>query len=188
MIGRRALRFLAGAVAMTGAVFLASGLWIPAKAALAQWLLQRAWSASRADNAPVKAWPWADAAPVARLHLNGEAMVVLSGGSGEALAFAPTLVPGSAPPGAPGLGILAGHRDTHFALLARLPPGSRIELEDLSGRRTAYRVKNAHVLAISRLSVPADSRRRLALVTCWPFNAIDPSGSERFVLFADAVP
>lgn len=46
------------------------GLYIPAKAWLAQQLLENAWANSHATQA-VKPWPWADTWPVARLGVPG---------------------------------------------------------------------------------------------------------------------
>ena len=113
-------------------------------------------------------------------------MVVLSGGSGEALAFAPSHVPGSAAPGERGLSIIAGHRDTHFAVLRALAPGDPIVLERLDGGRTAYRVTGARVLARAEWPVASRGPARLALATCWPFNAAVPGQPERFLLLAEA--
>jgi len=43
--------------------------WIYVKAEVAQHLLQRAWSRTRAGDRSSKPWPWADTWPVARLTL-----------------------------------------------------------------------------------------------------------------------
>src|SRR5205814_2572418 len=59
----------AGALLALGAASLLAGLWLPLKAALAEELLNRAWSAARQGGEHVKPWPWADTWPVARLSL-----------------------------------------------------------------------------------------------------------------------
>ena len=61
----RRLPFLApAAVAVAvGLALCVQGLWIPAKAALAQVLLERAFERSVATGRPVKPWPWADTWP-----------------------------------------------------------------------------------------------------------------------------
>ena len=46
---------------------LAQSAYIPAKAWLAQDLMQRAWQRARHGNELAKPWPWADTFPVARL-------------------------------------------------------------------------------------------------------------------------
>ena len=77
---------------------LAAGFWLPAKAELAQHLLNRAWNRTTEGDAAAKPWPWADTHPVARLALpgSGEPLTVLAGASGRNLAFAPALMDGSA--------------------------------------------------------------------------------------------
>lgn len=62
--------------ALVGLVLVAQGLWIPAKAVLAQVLLQYAWTQTvdaggpnGTDPAAIhRPWPWADTWPVARLR------------------------------------------------------------------------------------------------------------------------
>ena len=137
--GRRALARLPFLLLIgAGLALIAQGAAIPAKAWLAQILLDRAFAASVATGAPVRPWPWADAAPVARVRVPrlGVEEVVLSGGSGEALAFGPTLLPGGGRLGERGTAVFAAHRDTHFRFLAELRPGDLIEVEEVSGRRT----------------------------------------------------
>ncbi|MGB8276232.1 MAG: class D sortase, partial [Alphaproteobacteria bacterium] len=113
--------------------------------------------------------------------------IVLAGGSGRTLAFGPGHVDGSAPPGGAGVSVIAGHRDTHFRFLKDLVPGDRIEIEAPNGNRTSYRVAGA-TIADARYQTldPADARPRLALVTCYPFDAVWPGGPMRYVVFAEA--
>ena len=60
------LAFLSAALGM---LFLGQGLWIKAKAELAQILLERAFTQSIATGQPVKPWSWADTWPVARISV-----------------------------------------------------------------------------------------------------------------------
>lgn len=175
-------------LALAGAVELGRGLYIPAKAVVAQLLLGRAWLASRASGAPVKAWSWADAAPVAKLTMPrlGVEQVVLDGGSGEALAFAPTLVPGGAAPGERGLAVIAAHRDTHFTFLREVMLGDRIEVETLDGRVHAFRIVERRVMRHDELPADRGGAPRLALSTCYPFDG-PPGTPLRFVVFAEPV-
>jgi sortase A len=87
------LPFLAPAavVMALGLMLCGQGLWIPAKAALAQVLLERAFERSLATGRPVKPWPWADTWPVARISFPRlhRQVIVLDGASGQALAFGP---------------------------------------------------------------------------------------------------
>ena len=56
-------------IAALGCWQLGSGLWIQAKAELAQVLLERAWEKTLAGEARARPWPWADTWPVARLRI-----------------------------------------------------------------------------------------------------------------------
>jgi sortase A len=182
-------RAAAAALALAGAGLLADGLWIPAKAALAQQLLERAFAAGRAGGAPVRPWPWADFAPIARLRVPrlGVSVVALSGAAGATLAFGPGHLAGSAAPGEAGNTVLAGHRDTHFAFLQRLRGGDRLRLETPDGRARDYRVVAARVVHERETEWTAPTEdARLTLVTCWPFDALLPGGPWRFVVRADA--
>ena len=118
--GRRALaRLLFLLLAACGLILIGQGAIIPAKAWAAQILLERAFAESRATGRPARPWPWADATPVARIRVErlGVDEIVLSGGSGEAMAFGPTLLPGGGRLGERGTAVFAAHRDTHFRFL-----------------------------------------------------------------------
>jgi sortase A len=54
-------------LATAGAILFGQGLYIHAKAMLAQVLLQRAFAESLATGGAVKPWPWADTWPEARI-------------------------------------------------------------------------------------------------------------------------
>ena len=188
-------RFLSGRTALLAAVLLlaAGGVWqvgsalfIPAKAAVAQILLHRAWDRTLAGEDRVKPWPWADTWSVARLKLpdTGTDLIVLAGASGQALAFGPGHVGGTAAPGRPGLSMIGGHRDTHLKALARLKPGSRIEIQRPDGATRVYRMESA-TIADSRWPWAApEDRDQLVLVTCYPFEALIPGGPLRYLVHA----
>src|SRR5690606_13683808 len=110
------------ALLCAGSAFTVVGIWIPLKAEIAQWLLARAWAATEDDGRSARPWPWADTWPVARRPLPGidDAWIVLAGAAGRNLAFAPVHVEGTAPRGAEGVAVIAGHRDTHFRFLQHL--------------------------------------------------------------------
>src|SRR5437870_11780628 len=52
----------------------------------------------------------------------------------SALAFGPGLVSGTAVPGAPGVAVVTGHRDTHFRFLQHLKSGDEIVVETRGGQ------------------------------------------------------
>lgn len=180
--GRRALIFM---LVLLGAALLAAGVWMPVKAELAQQLLNRAWSATKDDRRNVRPWPWADTWPVARLRLPNaaEPLTVLAGASGRNLAFAPALMDGSALPGTAGVSVIAGHRDTHFRALEKLSVGDQFEIELPDGATYHYDVEAVDVIDTdsARLRLDADESL-VALVTCWPFDAVAPGGSLRYVV------
>ena len=160
--------------------------YIHAKAALAQVLLHRAWSAMQEDGAAHKPWPWADSHPVARLHMArlGIEQIVLAGDSGRTMAFAPGWAEASASPGSAGTTIISAHRDTHFSWLRELAPADEIEVESQDGTRR-YRVTELRVADSRSERVPLrDDSDQLVLVTCWPFDAIQSGGPLRYVVVA----
>jgi len=177
-------RLLSGGLLLVAALLGADAAWLPAKAALAQTLLDDSWQASLADGRDHRPWPWADAHPVARLLQPrlGISQVVLSGDSGRPLAFGPGWAESSAAPGAHGTTVLSGHRDTHFRWLRELRDGDTVELETRGGRRR-YAVV-AREVADSRVQriVAAPGTDQLLLVTCWPFDATAPRGPLRYVV------
>ena len=167
---------------------LGGAAWVHGKAWLAQRLLDRAWAATQAGARQVKPWPWADTWPVARLRVPELEvdLFVLSGASGRTLAFGPALVPGTE-----GLDhtILSGHRDTHFAFLRHLQDDSRFELQDAAGTWRSYRVRGQQVLDVRHpvRARPAGAQALVTLVTCYPFDAIDPGGPLRYAVTAEGV-
>jgi sortase A len=105
-LSKRAPRRAAPAVILltAGAVFLAAACYMPAKAAVAQVLLERAWARAEAGEPAPKPWPWADIAPIAKLDVPRlhQHTIVLEGTSGAALAFGPGHMQNSAPIGGAG--------------------------------------------------------------------------------------
>jgi sortase A len=184
---RRAHGTALAALLALGGVSLIAGFWLPLKAAVAEELLNRAWSVARHSGGQVKPWPWADTWPVARLSLPPAArsgpLIVLAGASGRGLAFAPGLLDGSAQPGEPGVAVIAAHRDTHFRALARLVVGDRFEIERADGARFAYHVTSIEVIDTKSESLRLDADASVvALVTCYPFDALVPGGTLRYVV------
>jgi len=166
---------------------LAGAAWIHAKATLAQHLIASAWESAK-EGGPARPWPWADTRPVARLTVpsRGIELYVLAGTSGRSLAFGPGHVDGTALPGSAGNSVIVAHRDTHFAFLRHLHEDEEIAVEDARGRTTRYRVREVAIVDRhqTRLLDAADSPQ-LTLITCWPFDAVRPGSTQRFVVIAD---
>jgi sortase A len=163
------------------------GAYIPAKAWVAQEMMQRAWQKAESGSETSAPWPWADTWPVAKLSARGGdiELIILAGGSGRTLAFGPGHLSISVLPGEAGNSIIAGHRDTHFQFLQFLQRGESIQVELANGRRHLYEVSDIDVVDSRRGSIVLDTdAAMLSLVTCYPFNAIDAGGPMRYVVTA----
>ena len=188
-MSRRLTTLAALALLAFGGWQLAAGGYIHAKAAVAQYLLSHAWARVRAGEAGAKPWPWADTSPVAQLRserLDAD-LLVLAGGSGRTLAFGPGMLDGGAPPGGAGMTVILGHRDTHFRFLRDLLPDDAISVTGRDGREYEYRVRQRQVVHMDRGELAMDVPG-LALVTCYPFDAVVPGGPLRYVVLAEPVP
>jgi len=182
-------RLVISGLLLAGLALLGEGLWIPAKAELAQHLMEGAWERIRRGEAEAAPWPWADTWPLARLRVaeGGEDLFVLAGASGRNLAWGPAHVAGTAPPGSTGNSVLAGHRDTHFAFLEDLGAGDLLWLETPDGTIRRYQVEGAAVVHQSNVSALAPAAEPiLTLITCFPFDAVDAGGPLRYVVQAVA--
>ncbi len=190
VLKRRAGRIIVSSLLCLGFWQFGQGAYIPAKAWLAQELMQRAWQKAEAGNQQPPPWPWADTWPVARLSAKGGdiELIVLEGGSTRTLAFGPGHLAISALPGETGNSIIAGHRDTHFQFLQYLKLGESIQFEMPNGRRHLYQVSNIDVVDSRRGSLLLDTGEpTLTLVTCYPFDALDAGGPMRYVVSARMV-
>jgi sortase A len=186
---RNIITFCIILLALAGAASFGRGAYIYAKAQAAQWLLHDAWDKSRATGAAVKPWPWADTHPVARLvaPTQDADVLVLAGASGRTLAFGPGHLDGSAMPGDPGNAVITAHRDTHFRFLRAIAPGDELVVERADGGLRHFRVRGAYVTDYRDLRLPRDTAvPTLTLVTCYPFDAINPGGPLRYVVVAEA--
>jgi len=174
------------ALLSVGGLFIVAGLWIPAKAIVAQHLLQYAWQKSLATGNIVKPWPWADTWPVGRLQNDrlGIDLIVLEGESGEVLAFGPGHLTTSSPPGKMGHCILAGHRDTSFHFLQKLKPGDRLTLQG-QGVKRVYLVQSTEIALAEELYLDGGRTGVLTLITCYPFESVLPGGPLRFIVTAE---
>lgn len=170
---------------VVGGLLLANGLWIPAKAQLAQVLLELAWQRTRVGEPDARPWPWADTAPLARLVIAGERFIVLRDSGGESLAFGPSHVTGSALPGTAGTSVIAAHRDTQFTVLAEVEVGDEFTLETADGEERLYIIRGIEVLPSPTITIPTGTNERLILSTCWPIGAGNPNPQERLVVIAE---
>ncbi|GAA0854573.1 hypothetical protein GCM10009114_10950 [Aliiglaciecola litoralis] len=167
-------------------MFVASG-YIHAKATLAQYLIASAWRESIQTDQPISPWSWADTHPVAKLSIAGESYYVLAGASGRVLAFGPGHMSATPLPGESGNVVISGHRDTHFAVLEQVRVGDVIDVET-THQQMQYQVLETRIAHQSQMELTASGNEDLlTLITCYPFNGVDPNPELRFVVRAQLI-
>ena len=183
------LKYLGLVLLLVGTGLWMKGNYIYLKAELGQYLINRAWQQSLVTGNEYKPWFWADTWPLARMEVpsQGITQVVLAGDSGQALAFGPGHTSASAQPGADGVVVISGHRDTHFRFLQYLELDDTIILQNWEGQHTVYSVSGMQVVDEDVLIAANNNVRNLMLVTCWPFNSSGPNSQHRFIVHAKAI-
>ena len=186
-VSRNLSRLLVACLLCLGFWQLGQGAYIPAKAWLAQELMQRAWTRTGSGEVRATPWPWADTWPVARITArSGEVdLIVLAGASGRTLAFGPGHMSVSAMPGEAGNAVIAGHRDTHFQFLKDVQLGELLKVESSKGMRHLYKVVGVDIVDSRKGRLLLDTEAAmLSLVTCYPFDARESGGPLRYVVTA----
>src|SRR5688572_3016412 len=179
------VRYAACVLAAAALWQFGEALYIAAKAELAQHLIAKAWARAQSGVVAPKPWPWADTTPVARLTVYGRQLYVLADASGRTLAFGPAHLGGTALPGRGGNTVIAGHRDTHFALLEHVRPGDEIAIELADRSLHRYRVCDSAVVHPRDMRVLAErDHEQVTLLTCFPFRAVAPQAPLRYVVTA----
>lgn len=175
------------AFGLLGLGLFGHGLYIGGKAVLAQNLMERAWAKTAASGDVHMPWSWMDAYPVAQLTIEGDkrSHIVLNTDSGQALAFGPAVVSGTENAD---LLAIAAHKNTQFQSLKNVIAGETIILERPEGEVLTYQVTHTKILDSRIEGLPieadADTPSRLALVTCYPFDAVSFNGPMRYVVYA----
>lgn len=178
---------------LSGGLIFGSGVWMGGKAVLAQHLLEGAWDQSVETQTPVQPWKSMDARPMAKLSVPAldKSVIVFDRASGQALAFGPGHMPETAPIGANGTAAIAAHKNTHFAFLKGLSSGMTFTVELVSGEVQTYRVTGTEIINTDTHSftIPSDpnARSELALITCYPFDAVSFGGPLRYIVTGERV-
>ena len=170
-----------------GLTTFAYGAYLPVKAELSQLLIRHAWHQSIETGTSIKPWKWADMYPVMRLQAkkHQQDLIVLAGDTGNVLAFAPGLSPFTSQNNTSSTWLVSGHRDTHFTFLKDIAVGDLITTTQLDQKRRSFKVSDIDVIDISKQKISiSDHQSELKLVTCYPFDAIIPGGSLRYVVTA----
>src|ERR1700722_33659 len=176
-------------LALAGLVLFGQGVYIHAKALVAQILLEKAFDQAVTSGRNVKPWSWADTWPIARIEIGRlhASAIVLAGSSGQALAFGPGHVELTPDAGERGVAVYSAHRDTHFRFLKDVVIGDEIDVTRSDGKAFRYRADRASVVRFDASGIdPLTGGYELALSTCWPFDALTP-GPMRYVLHATMI-
>ncbi|MCW3172425.1 class GN sortase [Shewanella subflava] len=196
--GRRgkALQWLAFVMLLLlASMMMIKGGYMQAKAHFAQYLIERAFNQTLADNKPHKPWSWADTYPVAKMRFMSAKLqsakhdlYILAGMSGRTLAFGPGLFLGGADVGEQGNTIIAGHRDSHFLRLKYIQLGDVIELQNTQGHLSQYKVTDLRVVHESQVEEMATTEdSRLTLITCYPFDSLLAEADLRYIVEAKSI-
>ena len=176
-------------ISLAGLSLSAQGLWMHAKASLAQLLLERAFAETLRTGEDTKPWSWADTWPIARIavpRLRADA-IVLHGSSGQALAFGPGHVETTPQAGSPGTAVYSAHRDTHFRFLKDVVTDDEIVVTLRDGDTHRFRVTGTSVVHWDRSGIdPFADGKNLILATCWPLDSKFP-GPLRYLVHAELV-
>jgi sortase A len=176
-------------LAAAGAIQFGQGIYIHAKALLAQVLLERAFAETIRTGQAIKPWPWADTWPQARISVKriGASAIALAGSSGQALAFGPGHVERTAEAGEVGVAVYAAHRDTHFRFLKDVTIGDDIDVTRHDGKTFRYRADGFSIVRFDQSGIdPFTTGHELVLATCWPFDTM-AHGPMRYVLHATMI-
>ena len=177
-------------IAAIGFSIFAYGAYIPAKAVLAQYLINDAWNDSLRTGEIHKPWEWADMHPVMKLSSSkhDQSFIVLSGDKGNSLAFAPGYNINSFMPHQGGTTVISAHRDTHFRFLEEVVMSDIFELTDESNRTASYVVTEIKIIDSTKQDISIHSDQdELKLVTCFPFDGIVAGGPLRYVVTAKLI-
>jgi len=170
-------------------VLFGQGVYIHAKALVAQILLKKAFDEAVSSGRNVKPWSWADTWPIARIEVRRlhASAIVLAGSSGQALAFGPGHVELTPDAGERGVAVYSAHRDTHFRFLKDIVIGDEIDVTRSDGNMFRYRADRTSVVRFDSSGIDAlGDEYELVLSTCWPLEAMT-SGPERYLLHATMI-
>jgi len=165
------------------------GAYIPIKAELAQYLIHKAWDESITTGEEVKPWGWLDTHPVLRLQSkkHNQDLIVLSGDTGNVLAFGPGLSSDTPYDGGGVSLVVSAHRDTHFSFLQRVAIGDEF-IVTTTNNKIVYQVSAIEIIDTSKQDVAISNHQfELILVTCYPFGMAVAGGLLRYVVTARVV-
>ena len=170
-----------------GGYFGLKVLKIELKARVAQVLLQYAWHKTIKTGEDQRPWRSFDGVPVLRLMIPRHEVdqIVLTGTSGQALAFGPAFHTNSELPGKGGTTVLSSHRDSHGVYIKQLKKGDMIKLQDRFQEWHTYTIDDFDILNVKTGSISTtNSKELLLIITCYPFNALTSRTPFRYIVSA----
>jgi len=172
-----------------GLFLMGQGMYMDAKAKVAQILISSSWESRSKDSPAAKPWSWADTSVIARMDVPRlkETLYVMANDSGESLAFGPGHMPASAQPSGDGHVVIAGHRDSHFEFLKDIRVGDIIDTENSKANKKQYRVTELEIIDVNEQEIALFDHSLLTLITCYPFEDFIPGGPLRLVVHAEPV-
>lgn len=178
-------------LSLIGLGVFAYGAYIPVKAELAQYLIRSAWDETVSEGKEVKPWGWADMHPVMRIKSKKHKLdlIVLSGDTGNVLAFGPGLNESSFYPGFGGTAMVSAHRDTHFEFLQNVDIGEKFIVNSKAeNNELIYEVTDIKIIDSDRQGVIINqNQEEIKLVTCYPFNVPIAGGPLRYIVTASLI-
>jgi len=182
-------RIIVNALFLGGVILLGQGIYMDAKAIVAQGLIAHSWQQRTAGSPPPTPWWWADTKAVAKLDVPRlkKQLFVMQDDSGESLAFGPGHLNTSAEISKEGHVMIAGHRDSHFKFLQQLEVGDVIETTSHDYLTAQYRVKEMRILNASDEQLMRYDENQLTLITCYPFEDFIPGGPLRYIVEAEHI-
>ncbi len=153
----------------------------PARQWAAQNLIDIAWQRTAAEGRPVSPWPGASGSPIARIIIPAlnESRVVMSGAGSDILPYAAVWNEGSTEPGAPGISVISGYRDSSFSFMSRLEKGMAVVLQTPGGADRSYVISDVAVTQDTEITLdPAGEQGALVLSATYTLSA---GGSGRYL-------
>ena len=182
-------KFWTGGLMVLGTIIGSNGLYLGGKAFVAQVLLDRAWTTTLKTGQTTPPWAWMDAFPIAKIEVpaTNDSAVVLDTISGQALAFGPAHLSTTPLPGEMGISVIAAHKNTHFSFLKDLVSGDQILVQRADGQTYTFIMTGADIVHKDDSGIPevqnTGKMAQIALVTCYPFNAVSFGGPLRYVVY-----
>ncbi|MGK0373550.1 MAG: sortase A [Arenicella sp.] len=182
-------RIIVTALFLGGVVLICQGIYMDAKAIIAQGLIAHSWQQRTAGSPPPTPWWWADTKVIAKLEVArlDKQVFIMQDDSGESLAFGPGHLTASANISEAGHVMIAGHRDSHFKFLQQLEVGDVIETTSSAAKTARYQIKRLSILNANTDELIQYQNNRLTLITCYPFDGFIPGGPLRFIVDAQRI-